>query len=133
MARIAARDPRRAAELPRAIAQILFSACAGGTVAAADPRKNGVARANDDVTCRRTCGHDFAFDFMAQSVRQRQMGERQAVAAAEFEIAVMNVHVAVADAGVMNLQQNLRALREGCGRLDLLKWSTECNDRLRQH
>ena len=54
---------------------------------------------------------DFALDLVAQRVRQLHVRHRQLVAAAEVEIAVMDVHVGVADAGIVDLQQDLGALR----------------------
>src|SRR5215469_3539248 len=129
----APRDPRRAAKLPGTIAQIFFATRTGGAVAAADPWKGGVAGADAHAFRVRPDGDDFAFDLMAHCVGQLQVHERQPVAAAEIEIAVVNMYVAVADAGVMDLEEHLRTAGRGRGRFDLFKGCTECDNRLRQH
>ena len=123
-----------ATELARAAdADVLLAAQAGGALAATDPRKRRITRADLDVLHIGADGDDFAFDLMAQRVRQLHIRHRQLVAAAQIEIAVMDMDVRMADAGIVDLEENLGACRGRCRRLQFLKRLAEFRDHLTEH
>ena len=78
---------------------LLFVAQAGGAFAATDPGKRRAAVADLHAFRVGSHGHDFAFDLVAHRVGHFEIGQRHFVAAAEVEIAIVDMHIAVADAG----------------------------------
>ena len=88
-----------------------------GAVAAADPGKDRPMVADLDALDVRPDRDHLAGDLVAQGVGQLQVGQRQLGAAAQVEGAVVDVHVGVADAAVLDAHQHLRALRRRGRRL----------------
>ena len=133
MRRITAGNARRAAELARLDAIIFLVAQARRAIAAADPGIGRIAVADFHALHVGADGHDFAFDLVAQRVRQFQIAHRQLVAAAQIEIAVMDVDVGMADAGMRRLEEDFRALRRGRRRLEFLERASEFHNGLAEH
>ena len=104
------------AELARLGADVFLVALAGGALAAADPREDDEALADlaafEQGLRIRADSRERAFDLVAQRVRQRAaLGPVELVAIAEVDMAVLQVDVRMADAGVGDLHHHFRALR----------------------
>lgn len=93
-------------------AQILFAAPARAAAAAADPRMRKHARSHLDAFGFRPDRYDLADILMPERKRQLHatFGQTQAFAAAEIEIAICQMQIAMADARREHLEQYLRAL-----------------------
>jgi len=102
------------------MAAILLAALASRTLAAADPGERREALADFHVLDVGPDRDDFAFDLVSQRVRQFHVGHGQLVAAAKIEIAVVNVNVRMANAGIVHLEKDLGARGSGRRRLDHL-------------
>ena len=133
MGGIAAGHVGGAAELARLEAEIFLAALAGRAIAAADPGKGRIAVADLHALGIGADGHHFALDLMAERVRQLHAPQRQLVAAAQIEIAVMDMNVGMADAGVLDLQQHLGALGLRRRAFDGLKRLSEFDNGLAEH
>src|SRR5260221_14203723 len=105
-------------QVPWTVAIILLTAGAGRAVATADPRINRAMVADLHALRVRSHGDHLAGDLVAQSVRQLHAGQRQLGPAAEVERALVDVDVAVADAAVLDPDQNLRPRGLRCRPLD---------------
>ncbi len=100
-------------------AQILVAGAAGGACAAADPWIDRDAMADHRAVGRVAGGFNSAGDLMAERERQRAVfGDVELLAAAQIEIAVLDVQVGMADAATFHAHQNFaaargRAIRDG--------------------
>ena len=106
------------AELARLGADVLLVALAGGALAAADPREDDEALADlaafEQRLSIRAHGAERAFDLVAQRVGQGASARPvDLVAIAEVDMAVLQVDVRVADAGMGDLHHDFRALGRG--------------------
>src|SRR5271170_3754486 len=88
-------------------AQILLAGAAGGASAAADPRIDRHAAADDRAVGRVAGGLDHAGDFVTERKRQRAVfGDVEPLIAAQREIAVLDVQVRMAYAAALHADQN---------------------------
>ena len=122
------------AERAGRIAHVLVAARAQPALAAADPGIGGVELAWRHALrlgARRLHG---AGDLVAQGEGQRAVAAHiELLAAAQIEIAVLQVDVGVAYAAMRDAQQHLAALRLGRGRLRGLQRLSVVDERLAVH
>ena len=102
------------AELARLGADVFLVALAGSALAAADPRKDDEALAGlaafEQGLRIGTDSRQRAFDLVAQRVGQRAaLGPVDLVAIAQIDMAVLQVDVGMANAGVRNPDDDFRA------------------------
>ena len=99
------------AERTRRVAQMLVAGLAQRTLAAADPRKHDAPGAFGDITRFRSDRNDGTGDLVTERARRRDDAcQVELVSAAEVEIAVGEVHVAVADAATIDFEEHFAAL-----------------------
>src|SRR6185437_8451475 len=101
------------AETLHGAAEIFFVAFTGRALAATNPRMREHTRADLDALGIGPHGNDFADVFMAKRDRQFHAAilQAHALAAAEVEPAIVEMQVAVANAGGDDFQQHLGACR----------------------
>ncbi len=100
------------AERARRVAQVLVAGDAQRALAAADPREDDAAVADGDTLGVGADGHHRAGDLMAERARRLQRARHVELGvAAEVEVAIVQVHVAVANAAGRHAHDDFAALR----------------------
>ena len=123
------------ADAARLEAQLLVAAEADAAFAASHPGIHQPPVADRHAARLRADRHDLADVLMAERDRQLHsaLDDAQALAAAEIEVAVGQMQIAVADAGGEHLEQHLGAGRLGRGMLRHLKRCTALADLKASH
>jgi hypothetical protein len=102
--------------------QLLHSTQATGAITTTYPRINRKRLPHFDTPNIRACGNHSTDNFMPQYHGQiAVIFNLQFLAITEVEITIVHMHITVANATVLGLQQYLTSLRLWCFRLQLLQ------------